>query len=529
MIKKIAGSILMTCVFSTYVYSSDSFYNEENNYHKLSMSTTQENRLRSNISALSKVVQIIQNDLNMSIEPQSEIEKPNSSSVSMNYYILDESEQDPKKRLEVVTFSDPNRAVYDGPKDKWLQVSITDVTTKSGNVSLAYKEGSIDFDSCSVYATVRLTQEMWGGTLDRLLVENPKNFTFANAKKNWDTQGTIKINPMAMNEMNAYYSRSLPNENRVLNFGYFTSLVHRNKIVNTCRALDVTAHEAGHACLDTFKPYYFETDALQTGGFHESFGDITAEYFLWNNQRIVKILLAQTRGDLSSRSNFLSSLGEYFGAEIGMSQLRDAQENITLSRAGDEVHDVSRVYTSAQYDSLVKGIEQAKKMGLKIDEAQICMDVANYQQKLLLGGILCNTESSPDFQSISSSVVSFWEMDYKNAAVKAYARNIDWKTIMVNEFAKNEVYIGGKITSQQKLKSTDHKQSHICTSMIPLKEKEIIVCEPDEKGRLSLVRKNKDSTEDVVTQRKAKNNPYAFLQIIKKERSSSLFESNLRF
>jgi hypothetical protein len=100
---------------------------------------------------------------------------------------------------------------------------------------------------------------------------------------------------------------------------------------------------------------------------------------------------------------------------------------------------------------------------------------------------------------------------------------------MVKEFAKNEVYIGGKITSQQKLKSTDHKQSHICTSMIPLKEKEIIVCEPDEKGRLSLVRKNKDSTEDVVTQRKAKNNPYAFLQIIKKERSSSLFESNLRF
>ena len=47
--------------------------------------------------------------------------------------------------------------------------------------------------------------------------------------------------------------------------------------VFTCRSFDIVSHETGHAVLDGLRPNWLLASAPpQTGGLHESFGDLTA-------------------------------------------------------------------------------------------------------------------------------------------------------------------------------------------------------------------------------------------------------------
>ena len=123
--------------------------------------------------------------------------------------------------------------------------------------------------------------------------------------------------------------------------------------VFTCRSLDIVAHETGHAILDGLKPHWLDVASPpQTGGLHESFGDLTAIFLALSQLDQVEAIIAQTKANLHDKT-FLSDLAEQFGLALGRPNgLRNADNDLKLSQAGTEVHAISQVFTGAIYDIL---------------------------------------------------------------------------------------------------------------------------------------------------------------------------------
>jgi hypothetical protein len=80
----------------------------------------------------------------------------------------------------------------------------------------------------------------------------------------------IHIAPHAFADANAFYSRS----DRGIFFGYFAGA--NGKVVYTCLAHDVVAHETTHALLDGLRWRYMEPSMPDQAGFHEGFADVVA-------------------------------------------------------------------------------------------------------------------------------------------------------------------------------------------------------------------------------------------------------------
>ena len=136
---------------------------------------------------------------------------------------------------------------------------------------------------------------------------------------------------------------------------------------------EVVAHEVGHAVLDAIRPNYFSGTNAETGAFHEAFGDVLAFLMTLGDDAAIDKLVAQTGGDLSSKRNFLSDMGEDFGNALGREGgIRNSfntftyKDPATLPERGDEtqlgheVHDFSRLWSGAFYDVL-DGIADANR------------------------------------------------------------------------------------------------------------------------------------------------------------------------
>ncbi len=123
--------------------------------------------------------------------------------------------------------------------------------------------------------------------------------------------------------------------------------------VYTCRSLDIVSHETGHAVLDGLKPNWLaSSNPPQTGGLHESFGDLSAIFLTLSQLDLVEAIIAQTRADLHDKT-FLADMAEQFGLALGRPNgLRNADNDLKLSEAGTEVHAISQVFTGAIYDIL---------------------------------------------------------------------------------------------------------------------------------------------------------------------------------
>src|SRR5206468_6793193 len=90
----------------------------------------------------------------------------------------------------------------------------------------------------------------------------------------------------------------------------------------------------------------------QTGGLHESFGDLTAIFLTLSQLDQVEAVIAQTKSNLHDKT-FLSDLAEEFGLALGMPRgLRNADNDLKLSQVSNEVHALSQVFTGAIYDVL---------------------------------------------------------------------------------------------------------------------------------------------------------------------------------
>ncbi len=193
----------------------------------------------------------------------------------------------------------------------------------------------------------------------------------------WATRGKqMTVTPHKQEGRNAYYSR----------FGGGTAYFYSfspglNTVMKTANSTDVVAHETNHAVLDGLRPGYFGTHDLETGAFHEAFGDCGAMLMALNDESNRELILQQTEGDLR-KHNLMSSLAEEFGAAVVLDNddpsddhriyLRTAlndfkyqdPKNLPPGRGdhdnmGAQVHSFSRLFSASFYDTIESVYKQS--------------------------------------------------------------------------------------------------------------------------------------------------------------------------
>src|SRR5215475_4013836 len=256
--------------------------------------------------------------------------------------------------------------VLDGPRDSRITTNLAGTTPVSANANrdFLFAPGTPEFDCAHSFAVVRETLTMY----QRLRGGAPLPWA-------WNVGGNIdplSVFPRAGVTANAFYSRA----QKALKFFFFTPSGAPQPVF-TCRSLDIVAHECGHAVLDGLKPGWLGGGPPQTGGLHESFGDLTALFLACSQLDQVEAAIAQTKANLHDR-NFLAALAEQFGSALGFPQgLRNADNDLKLSEVGNEVHAISQVFTGGIYDTMadIFVFEKNRQAATK-DPARILLEVA---------------------------------------------------------------------------------------------------------------------------------------------------------
>src|SRR5215510_7628632 len=162
-----------------------------------------------------------------------------------------------------------------------------------------------------------------------------------------EKNGILEIESQAFIDFNAFYSPIT----RSLHFGvapYRLPGETQIKMFETATSWEMVSHECGHAVHNVLKPNRVLGDqGFDTWG--ESFADQTEMWASLHDQQRVRIVLAETSGNLYT-SNSLTRIGEAFAAITGKGTgIRDAFNNKRISDTTTEVHDRSEVLTGAVY------------------------------------------------------------------------------------------------------------------------------------------------------------------------------------
>ncbi|WP_344973326.1 gluzincin family metallopeptidase [Salinactinospora qingdaonensis] len=350
-------------------------------------------------------------------EPTRPLPQPSSLPVGPRMLIY---KQDPLVReLGIRSIFVPS-VVLNGPTDVRVTTRLDGVTpvTRDSNGDFLFPPNTARFDCAHTFGVVRETLTM----LERL---NGEPVPFA-----WNTNGNpdpITVFPRAGEGANAYYSRTA----RALKFLHFTPEEATSEVM-ACRSLDIVAHEAGHALLDGLKPGWLAAESPpQTGGLHESFGDLCAVFLVLSQADQVEALVARTKCDLHATS-FLSWVGEEFGTALGKQfGLRNADNDLRLSEVGNEVHAISQVFTGAVYDVLADVFTfEYKRRQERTGPTLVLMEVASQLCSLLLGAL----KRAPEFNADYTDVV--------NEMLRLSQERGDppiYRTFIRNRFAVREV------------------------------------------------------------------------------------------
>lgn len=288
----------------------------------------------------------------------------------------DPSVSDPGVRLTFIP-----TLIFDGPKDSRIDTELSGTTPVHANLNrdFLFSVGTAEFDCAHAFAVVRETLSMYQR------IRGGAQLPWA-----WNTGGNVEpltVYPRAGVTPNAYYSRA----SKALKFFYFTPTSPPGVApVYTCRSLDIVAHECGHAVLDGLKPGWLGAgNPPQTGGLHESFGDLTSIFLACSQLDQVESAIAQTKANLHNR-NFLAALAEQFGSALGFPQgLRNADNDLKLSQVSNEVHAISQVFTGALYDVLADIFTYEKSRQAATNEpSRVLLEVAAKLCKLLVEGII---------------------------------------------------------------------------------------------------------------------------------------------
>jgi len=277
------------------------------------------------------------------------------------------------------------------------------------------------FDSVHTFAVVRQTLTMFqrnrGGAALPWQWNGPQN------------TDPISVFPHAGVTANAFYDRNA----KALKFFFFTKPGDPPTApqIFTCRSLDIVAHEAGHAVLDGLKPGWLGLgNPPQTGGLHESFGDLSAIFLALSQLDQVEAVVAQTKANLHDKT-FLSDLAEQFGAALGRPNgLRNADNDLKLSQVGNEVHALSQVFTGAVYDVLADVFAHERRVALR-DDAAVLHQVGQYLAGLVVRAIIQSPPRGATFADVANRMRALVVVDNHPA----------YKAFITQQFARREVLL----------------------------------------------------------------------------------------
>jgi len=273
------------------------------------------------------------------------------------------------------------------------------------------------FDAVHTFAVVRQTLTMYQRALGAAGISMPLPW-------NWNSSvdtSPLRVFPHGLpNVMNAFYSRT----QGCLRFGDFIpgddAAAER---VYTCRSFDIVAHETAHAVLDGIQPRWLQADAPpQTGGLHESFGDLTAIFLALSQLDQCEAIVAQTKASLHDKS-YLADIAEQFGVALGNgSSLRNADNDLRLGQVGTQVHAISQVFTGAVYDVLADmfAYERAPE---REDDAALLHRVAAYLAGVLLRALINAPEQAATFVDVVNGMIQAVTEDGKPGAYSGFIRN----------------------------------------------------------------------------------------------------------
>jgi hypothetical protein len=311
------------------------------------------------------------------------------------------------------------KRVFAGPRDARIAIAGLPVVTPNvfGDLLVDPATSPEAFDAVHTFAIVRMTLTMYERGMGGVTLP-----------WQWNTGGNatpLTVFPRAGVTQNAFYSRN----EKALKFFFFNTGTPPTQVF-TCRSLDIVAHETGHAILDSLKPgWLLASNPPQTGGLHESFGDLTAIFLALTQLDQCEALIAQTKADLHAK-NFLSDLAEQFGLALGRPNgLRNADNNLKLSEAGTEVHAISQVFTGGMFDVLADLFAIERDPDRK-DDAAVLHDVAGYLASVLIRGLRAAPNTGATYAHVVNKMLGIVVADAKPAT---------YRQALVNAFSAREV------------------------------------------------------------------------------------------
>lgn len=303
--------------------------------------------------------------------------------------------------------------VQNGPADRDIIIQgMPFVVGNDQNDFIFYpEENPLEFDAVHTFTVVRQVLTMFRRALNRMQIT--QNFNWF-----WGPE-PIRVYPRAGLDANAYYSR----DDKALRFFYFHPSNNEDRpLIYTCRSFDIVAHEVGHAALDSLKPEFISNSwHPQTGGLHESFGDLTAIFTMLAQMDVCETIIVESKADLHSKT-FFPAMAEQFGEALGRPMgLRNADNDLKMSEVSNEVHDISRVFTGAIYDILADFFQLYQDPGV-FDQAESLYRIGKYLTSLVIASIWQGPDANATYADIARKMIELEDEDERRQILREQFR-----------------------------------------------------------------------------------------------------------
>jgi hypothetical protein len=194
----------------------------------------------------------------------------------------------------------------------------------------------------------------------------------------------------------------------------------------------------------------------QTGGLHESFGDLTSIFLVLSQLDQVEFIIAQTKADLHLK-NILASVAEQFGTALGRpAGLRNADNNLKLSQVSSEVHDISKVFTGAVYDVMADAFT-ASRNPRKRDDAEVLYEVGRKIAGLTIRAFKAAPTANATYADVAKEMIKI--------AQGSPSKYPNYDTFIQNQFELREVLGPNAITGPQAIAGFAPSRSGCCGTM----------------------------------------------------------------
>lgn len=219
----------------------------------------------------------------------------------------------------------------------------------------------------------------------------------------------LELSPNAGQDLNAYY------DGRGLRFFEYTT---GTKTTYSGASTDVVAHETGHALLDQLRPDLWDSSFIETGAFHEAFGDCMALLTAFADPASRALARSRLR-----KANFLEATAEdlsdgvrrALGAQHPAAEPRHALNSFrwalpsTLPSSGPpkvltgEVHSFARIFSGCFYDTIVNIVRA--KVGAATPTSGQLWQAVETAGRLLIAAAREAPETARFYQSVGRTMI----------------------------------------------------------------------------------------------------------------------------